>query len=237
MTKSLPNWTSVLAVVAHPDDESFGLGAILSTFVDSGSTVSVLCFTRGEASTLHGVDGDLATIRADELAAAARELGITDVRLASYPDGQLEEVDEAALRQDIEEMAELVSASGMVVFDSKGVTGHPDHKRATEVALEVAAQRGIEVLGWTIPAEVAATLNAEFGASFVGHDLSQVDLVIEVDRATQNRAVACHPSQVVPGSVLWRRLELLGNHEYLRRLSTSTAPGRSPGYDDEGNTP
>jgi LmbE family N-acetylglucosaminyl deacetylase len=36
-----------LAVVAHPDDESFGLGAVLSAFIDSGTRVSVLCFTRG----------------------------------------------------------------------------------------------------------------------------------------------------------------------------------------------
>lgn len=31
-------------------------------------------------------------------------------------------------------------------------------------------------------------------------------------------AVACHPSQAVPGSVLWRRLEIQGDREYLRRL-------------------
>lgn len=40
-----------LAVVAHPDDESFGLGAVLGYLVHNGAEVSVLCFTRGEAST------------------------------------------------------------------------------------------------------------------------------------------------------------------------------------------
>lgn len=56
---ALPAWPSVVAVVAHPDDESFGLGAILDSFARSGAAVSVLCLTHGEASTLHGVSGDL----------------------------------------------------------------------------------------------------------------------------------------------------------------------------------
>ena len=71
----LPAWTSVLAVVAHPDDESFGLGAILDAFTSTASSVSVLCLTHGEASTLHDVPGDLAAVRDKEFAAAARILG------------------------------------------------------------------------------------------------------------------------------------------------------------------
>ena len=240
----LPDWTSVLAVVAHPDDESFGLGAVLSAFVARGATVSVLCFTRGEASTLHGVDGNLATIRAEELAAAARELGITNVHLTSYPDGGLANVDATILRREIEDIADLVGATGIVVFDPDGVTGHPDHQRATHIAIDVATRRGINVLGWTIPTDVATTLTDEFGAPFTGHNPEEIDLVIEVDRTMQNRAVACHPSQAVPGSVLWRRLELLRNHEHLRwllisanALTVSTAPGNSPGFNNEGKAP
>ncbi|MGB8501155.1 PIG-L deacetylase family protein, partial [Mycobacterium sp.] len=48
---SLPAWSSVLAVVTHPDDESFGLGAILDAFNRAGTRTSVLCLTHGEAST------------------------------------------------------------------------------------------------------------------------------------------------------------------------------------------
>ena len=76
MGGQLPAWRSVLAVVAHPDDESFGLGAILSAFADRGAELAVLCLTQGEASTLHGVAGELGDIRARELKAAAAELGV-----------------------------------------------------------------------------------------------------------------------------------------------------------------
>ena len=67
----LPRWDRVLAVVAHPDDESFGLGAVLAAMVGEGAEVGVLCLTHGEASTLHGVDGDLRAVREGELAEAA----------------------------------------------------------------------------------------------------------------------------------------------------------------------
>jgi LmbE family N-acetylglucosaminyl deacetylase len=49
----LPGWAKVLVVVAHPDDESFGLGAIISQMTATGSAVHILCYTHGEASTLN----------------------------------------------------------------------------------------------------------------------------------------------------------------------------------------
>ena len=75
---SLPTWGSVLVVIAHPDDESFGLGGLVGALTDTGAEVEVLCFTRGEASTLGAdlVDPDaLALVRAEELAAAGTALG------------------------------------------------------------------------------------------------------------------------------------------------------------------
>ena len=77
--------TSVLAVVAHPDDESFGLGALLSEASGAGSRAGVLCLTHGEASTLHGRDGDLRTIREGELRAAAARLGRRRARRLTMP--------------------------------------------------------------------------------------------------------------------------------------------------------
>src|SRR5674476_931315 len=89
---ALPVWTSVLAVVAHPDDESFGLGALLDAFARSGAGVEVLCLTHGEASTLHGAPGDLASLRGTELAAAAEVLGVTRAMLKDHPDGNLRDL-------------------------------------------------------------------------------------------------------------------------------------------------
>ena len=63
----LPRLERVLAVCAHPDDESFGLGAVLAALAHAGTSSNMLCFTCGEASTLGPGTGDLRRIRAGEL--------------------------------------------------------------------------------------------------------------------------------------------------------------------------
>lgn len=226
---ALPAWQSVLAIVAHPDDESFGLGAVVSAFVATGTQVNVLCFTRGEASTLHGVDGDLAAIRAAELHAAAGALGIATVRLLDLPDGGLHNVDRQMLVDHIWSAASAVEADGFLVFDSTGITGHPDHVAATAAAVEAAVGLGLGVLAWTLPESVARSLNGDFGAGFIGRESSDVDLLVVVDRTRQLAAVDMHPSQAIPTSVLWARLELMGSHEHLRWLNASSPAAEAVG--------
>jgi LmbE family N-acetylglucosaminyl deacetylase len=215
---ALPAWTSVLAVVAHPDDESFGLGAILDAFHRAGAGVEVLCLTHGEASTLHGAPGDLAALRGAELAAAANLLGVTHSTLHDHPDGALSELPVVMLAAEVVAAADSSRAEGLLVFDTSGVTGHPDHVAATSAGLLAAEMLNLPVLGWTLPEDVAAQLNQELGASFVGHQDDQVDLRVTVDRDRQRLASHAHVSQALPSSVLWRRLELLGDSESLRWL-------------------
>lgn len=214
---ALPPWGAVLAVVAHPDDESFGLGAVLDGFVRAGATVSVLCLTQGEASTL-GRGADLNTIRARELRQAADELGIESAVLLDHPDGRLAEVAGEALTADVLRELDARPVEGLVVFDPSGITGHHDHIAATQAAVTAAESVGLPVLAWSIPSDVAATLNAEYGAGFIGHGVDDIDAVVSVGRDKQRAACACHASQATPGSVLWRRLELLGDREHLRWL-------------------
>lgn len=202
-------------VVAHPDDESFGLGAVISRLVDDGADVGVLCMTAGEASTL-GASRDLARIRAQELEAAAEQLGCSNTALRSHPDGGLIDLD-AEMRTDVELAVDTTRPDGLLVFAPEGgVTGHPDHEAASRAAIAVAAERGLPVLEWGLPESVAATLRDEFGGAFTGHPVERLPIVIDVDRERQITAARLHVTQAVPGSVLWRRLELLGAKEYLR---------------------
>ena len=211
----LPPLPHVLAVVAHPDDESFGLGAVISTLIDAGSQVSVLCLTSGEASTL-GAHPDLARIRALELETAAAALGCHNTTLLAHPDGGLSQYPELLVR-DVELAADTVQPDAFLVFSPEGgVTGHPDHEAASRAALTVAAERGLPTLEWALPLHVTDALAEEYGVAFTGYPESELPIVLEVDRTRQLAAAAEHASQAVPGSLLWRRLELLGNHEYLR---------------------
>lgn len=201
-----------LVVVAHPDDESFGLGAVLAAFTGVGSEVRVLCFTRGEASTL-GAGVDLAEVRRVELETAAEKLGIAGVALLDHPDGALADVDPAVL--DAAVLDALGSAATLVVFEAGGVTGHPDHRAATASAIRVAADRGLAVVEWGVAPAVADALNAELGVVFSGLDGEDVvDLC--VDRSVQRAAIACHRSQATDNAVLLRRLELSGSVDRVR---------------------
>ena len=73
----------VTVVVAHPDDESFGTGSTLLHAAARGAHTSVVCATRGEA----GGDGE---VREGELHAAARLLGVGEVRLLGFADSGMD---------------------------------------------------------------------------------------------------------------------------------------------------
>src|ERR1035437_3750620 len=119
-----PEWTSVLAVIAHPDDTSFGLGAILDAFVFAGAKVDVLCLTHGQAWTLEGAPGDLAALRGAELASAADVLGPARAVMADCPDGALGEVGQARLVDEVIASADSCFPDGLLVFDTDAVEGH-----------------------------------------------------------------------------------------------------------------
>lgn len=228
---TLPGWSSVLAVVAHPDDESFGLGAILDSFGRAGSQVSVLCLTHGEASTL-GPAGDLGRLRAAELQNAAKELGVDSAVLLDHPDSALADVDLTMLTGDVLAQIKVAGADGLLVFDPSGVSGHPDHAAATAAALAAARCADLPVLGWTLPRSVAGRLNGQLGTSFIGHDPADIDLVLRVDRQHQRIASLAHASQAVPATVLWHRLDLLGDQEHLRWLRRHAVTVASAPADD-----
>jgi LmbE family N-acetylglucosaminyl deacetylase len=213
----LPDWRTVLVVVAHPDDETFGLGATVDRLTAGGATVHLLCFTRGEASTLNQTDSDLHQARARELRQASTELGVATVTLLDYPDGRLGAVPPGELAAHVARLAARHRPDGLLVFDDTGITGHPDHQAATRAAVH-AAGPGLPVLAWTLPESLASRLRAETGGAFAGQPPDRIDLCIRVNRARQRRAALMHASQLPPSAVLWRRLQLQGDCEHLRWL-------------------
>jgi len=236
-TLGLPAASSVLAVCAHPDDESFGLGAALAGFAESGAEVAVLSFTRGESSTLGATGFDaLSAVRAHELRAAAQVLGVSRVVLLEHPDGGLHDIPLESLVADVRRVAGDCSPDILLVFDTSGVTGHADHCRATEAAVVAAHALELPVLAWGITRIVAEQLNAELGTEFSGRDAEEFDIVAAIDRSVQRAAIACHASQSTGNDTLWRRLALQGDVEHfawLRRsdppLHGTFAPGASAG--------
>ena len=81
---------TLLAVLAHPDDESFGVGGTLALYAARGVKVYLVCATRGEAGTVDSEHmagfGSIAELRESELRCAARHLGLTEVFFLDYRD-------------------------------------------------------------------------------------------------------------------------------------------------------
>ena len=137
MTKTL------LAVLAHPDDESFGLGGTLALYAQRGFNTYLICATRGEAGTVdeeHLKDfKDTASLRTAELDCAAGHLGLKDVIYLGYrdsgmpgsednkhPDAQINHsVDEVAGR--VVKVIRDLKPDIVLTFDPIGGYKHPDH--------------------------------------------------------------------------------------------------------------
>jgi LmbE family N-acetylglucosaminyl deacetylase len=117
----------LLAVFAHPDDESFRPGGTLAMLDRWGVRVWVLCATRGEAG-VHGLAPEQAgQVRQAELQCACHALGIEPPRLLDYRDGTLPQVDEEqAIEQVVRAVREL-RPQVLLTWPPDGVSGHPDH--------------------------------------------------------------------------------------------------------------
>jgi len=153
---------SVLAVFAHPADESLACGGLLSWCTALGVRTSLLCLTHGEHAEHARLDPDgeeptpsavpetkaaaspLAAIRARELRAAAAVLGLDDVTLLAHEDGMLPWINAARLEQDILETIERTAADVIITFDEDGLYWHPDHIAVHErtIATIAACQAG-----------------------------------------------------------------------------------------------
>ena len=136
------------AVLAHPDDESFGCAGALSAAHAVDATTRLLVVTRGEAGTPDGAeDLTFGDRREAELICAAKEIGLDEVSLLDgYPDGG---VADQAFERLVEEIAAWLAdrrPAAVITFGPHGVTGHPDHiavGNATRWAVERLAESGI----------------------------------------------------------------------------------------------
>ena len=120
---------TVLAVFAHPDDESLACGGTLARLADEGARVVLLCATRGERGSPGGPerDDELASNRARELTDAASVLGIGDVFLLDHPDGDIRWARVAELHAQIVMTIRHYAPSAVITFGEDGLYWHLDH--------------------------------------------------------------------------------------------------------------
>jgi N-acetyl-1-D-myo-inositol-2-amino-2-deoxy-alpha-D-glucopyranoside deacetylase len=143
---------SLLAVFAHPDDESLASGGLLAWCAARGARVSLLCLSRGEAGR-GGGEGNLGDIRARELRDAADALGLSEYVLLSHPDGMLPWLETGALERDIRTRIDEWRPDVVVTFGEDGLYWHPDH-----IAVHEATRAAVDGCGADAPALYFVTM-------------------------------------------------------------------------------
>ena len=171
----------LLAIFAHPDDESFTAAGVMAAAVERGVPVTVISATRGEEgeSAIVGLNDPerLGIIRERELGDAMRRIGIGDVRFLGYRDSGMEgspaaEHPRAFVRVAPETAAaELVTyireirPQTIITFGPDGVYGHPDHlhmHEAATLAVQMAADPNHKGRAGAEPWRVASLYFATF---------------------------------------------------------------------------
>jgi LmbE family N-acetylglucosaminyl deacetylase len=245
------NGQLVLAVFAHPDDESLACGGTLARLVDSGAHVVIMCATHGELSAERtGRDNALARTRACELREAAAALGAHEVIILNHRDGHLRWGDVTDFSAELVLFMRTRRPDAVLTFDEDGLYWHPDHIGVHERVLTAARslgaaappvyvvtmERGVmtdivelaKSAGWTAPTKGFWSLHPDaFGKFAVPYTLA-VDVGDWVPRKLE--AIAAHRTQMGSAHPFSRLSEvdarrLLGR-EFFRRLeipSSSTA--------------
>ncbi len=144
---------TILAVLAHPDDETFGMGGTLAYYAKKGCSVYLVCATRGEAGDVSPdflqKFNSIAELREGELRCAAGILGLSGVYMLDYRDSGMpgspdNDHQKALMTAPFNEVVEkvvhyirLLKPQIVLTFDPIGGYRHPDHiaiQKATDKA-------------------------------------------------------------------------------------------------------
>jgi N-acetyl-1-D-myo-inositol-2-amino-2-deoxy-alpha-D-glucopyranoside deacetylase len=181
------NRLRLLSVLAHPDDETFGMGGTLALYAQRGVAVYLVCATRGEVGDVdpEHMNGykTAGEAREAELRCAAEKLGLAGVYFLDYrdsgmpgsPDNQHAQalaaapLEEAAAK--VAHYIRLLKPQVVLTFDPIGGYRHPDH-----IAIHQATVRAFEIAGdpnWQPPAPLTEELPPYRAQKLYFHTMSR----------------------------------------------------------------
>lgn len=180
----------LLAVFAHPDDESMGMGGTLAKYAAEGVETYYLCASRGERGWFGPEERNpgwsaLGQLRTRELENAIKELGMKGLYFLDYMDGAVDQAKPVEVIRKISTHIRGIRPHVVITFPPDGNYGHPDHiaiGQFTSAAIICAADSSYEDLE-TLPAYCVSKLYymvdsenfINLVASFVGDMTFPVD--------------------------------------------------------------
>lgn len=215
---------TLLAVLAHPDDETFRCGGTLALLAGRGVQVQVLAATRGQAGSCGDPPlcwpDELGQVREEELRCACAALGLEPPILLDYQDGTLAQVSAAQAVSQIMAVIQNARPQVLLTWPPNGLSGHPDHvavSRWTDLAF-ARAGGPVAVYHLVMPRSLAQRL----GLTHL-HTVSRADVSLTVDVTPvweqKLAAINCHRTQLGATPILAaskKKQRLFLGTEYFR---------------------
>lgn len=119
---------TILVVAAHPDDEMLGCAGTLARLTQNGSSITILLLGEGPTARLPSKNGggySLCKEASNSAMAAAKTIGINDVRFANLPDNRFDTISLLDIIQHIESIAEEIQPD--IIFTHHAGDLNKDH--------------------------------------------------------------------------------------------------------------
>ena len=209
----------LMGIWPHPDDEAYLSAGLMARMADAGRRVTVLTLTRGVKSTSDPADFDqphFGARRERELRASLAELGVDDVRILDYRDGECDLVDNEIAIAGITEQIDALRPDMVITFGPDGITGHRDHRIVSAWVTEAWRRVGHGELLYATMTDEFVTRNAELheriglftaraGDGPASYRTDQIALTCDLsddEHDRKRRALGHHASQTEPLAAL-----------------------------------
>lgn len=215
----------LLAVFAHPDDESYRPGGTLALLARCGVRVHVVTATRGQAGSCGDPPlcrpNELPAVRERELQCACAALGLELPRLLDYEDGHLSEADRETIVAEILAVVREARPQVMLTYGPDGVSGHPDHIAIGRFAGEAFryADDVIALYTLAVPQSIAEAMGM---AHIRAVPDESITLAVDISTVWEQKmaAIRCHATQLSSSPIMSAPIErqraFLGTEYFIR---------------------
>ena len=205
----------ILAVFAHPDDETFGPGATLAKYAAEGAMVDIMVATRGEAGENHlevKTNEPLGLIRERELRNADKILGVHHIDFLDFIDGELRQNIYFDIDKKIISKIKIFKPDIIITFEPHGISGHLDHIAISFITTYAYLQTSIpkKLYYACLPSALRNQRGQDYFIYFPdGYSEEQITTRIDISSSwnTKIKAMQEHKSQMKDVSRLTKYME------------------------------
>ncbi|HRN95919.1 MAG TPA: PIG-L family deacetylase [Candidatus Levybacteria bacterium] len=211
---------TIVAVFAHPDDETFGPGGTLHKLTKN-NTVYTICATDGSAGENNSGDQThpVADIRHNELKNASQVLGVNDVFFLGFKDGSLNNNQYHEIADAVRIKLEELQPDIVITFEPQGVSGHIDHITMSMISSYVVRKiPSVQELWYYGNLKERAETRKDYFIYFPpGYAKSEFDIVVDINDVWDVKVTAMHEhkSQVKDMENILKTAEKFPKEEYF----------------------